>query len=298
MIAPKQKHEKPQAQKSGGKLPMCAVALGLVVAVGVATFLLMRHEEPVEQLTKETKRPARVAKPKATVPSKPTPKVEQKTQAKDPSKMYEDGVEVVKYIVSTNNSGAVTEKLTLADGRKIAKVHPPKPVFDNPADQVIALAVSAKPGESMPPLPNLNGIDEDFAKSLLSPIKINDDDPDDVKELKAKVIALPESPGQGGEGEGRFIVKSIVGLNEYHLTCAGLGEAVPCQRSGGEREKNSQNKRKNKRLFQISSSFLSGLLSHITMSLMNLGRTIGSPLNLKQSISVLAAFSAASSLAA
>ena len=80
------------------------------------------------------------------------------------------------------------EKLTLADGRKIAKVHPPKPVFDNPADQVIALAVSAKPGESMPPLPNLNGIDEDFAKSLLSPIKINDDDPDEIKELKAKVI--------------------------------------------------------------------------------------------------------------
>ena len=168
---------------------MCAVALGLVVAVGVAAYLLMRPEpEPVEQPTKETKRPASVAKPKATVPSKPTPKVEQKIEAKDPSKMYEDGVEVVKYIVSTNNSGAVTEKLTLADGRTIAKVHPPKPVFDNPADQVIALAVSAKPGESMPPLPNLNGIDEDFAKSLLSPIKINDDDPDDVKELKAKVI--------------------------------------------------------------------------------------------------------------
>ena len=187
MIAPKQKQNKPQAQKSGGKVPMCAVALGLVVAVGVAAYLWMRPE-PAEQPTKETKRPARVAKPKATVPSKPTPKVEQKPQAKDPSKMYEDGVEVVKYIVSTNNSGAVTEKLTLADGRKIAKVHPPKPVFDNPADQVIALAVSAKPGESMPPLPNLNGIDEDFAKSLLSPIKINEDDSDEVKELKAKVI--------------------------------------------------------------------------------------------------------------
>ncbi len=188
MIAPQQKQVKPPAQKSGGKLPMCAVALGLVMAVGVAAYLLMRPEEPVEQPAKATKRAERVTKAKSTVPSKPTPKVEQKIEAKDPSKMYEDGVEVVKYIVSTNNSGAVTEKLTLADGRKIAKVHPPKPVFDNPADQVIALAVSAKPGESMPPLPNLNGIDEDFAKSLLSPIKINDDDPDEVKELKAKVI--------------------------------------------------------------------------------------------------------------
>lgn len=187
MIAPQQKQGKPPARKSGGKLPMCAVVLGLVAAVGVAAFFLMR-QEPAEQMPKETKRAERVAKSKSTVPSKPTPKVEQKIEAKDPSKMYEDGVEVVKYIVSTNNSGAVTEKLTLADGRKIAKVHPPRPVFDNPADQVIAFAVSAKPGESMPPLPNLNGIDEDFAKSLLSPIKINDDDPDEVKELKAKVI--------------------------------------------------------------------------------------------------------------
>lgn len=187
MIAPQQKQEKTPARKSDGKLPMCAVALGLVVAVGVAAYFWMRLE-PVEQPAKETKRAEKVTKSKSTVPSKPTPNVEQKIEAKDPSKMYEDGVEVVKYIVSTNNSGAVTEKLTLADGRKIAKVHPPKPVFDNPADQVIALAICAKPGESMPPLPNLNGIDEDFAKSLLSPIKINDDDPDEVKELKAKVI--------------------------------------------------------------------------------------------------------------
>ena len=139
MITPQQKQGKPPARKSSGKLPMCAVALGLVVAGGVAAYFWMRPEH-VQQPIKETKRPARVAKPKSTVSSKPTLKVEQKIEAKDTSKMYEDGVEVVKYIVSTNNSGAVTEKLTLADGRKIAKVHPPKPVFDNPADQVIALA--------------------------------------------------------------------------------------------------------------------------------------------------------------
>ena len=40
----------------------------------------------------------------------------------------------------------------------------------------------------MPPLPDLRGIDEDFAKSALSPIVINEDDPDDIKELKRNVI--------------------------------------------------------------------------------------------------------------
>ena len=132
------------------------------------------------------KRPAKIATLKPPAPA--TTKSQAKVKTLNPNKMYEEGIEVLRYAVSTNNNGAVTEKLTLADGRKISKVHPPKPVFENPADQVIALAVSAKPGEAMPPLPDLKGIDEDFVKSLLAPIKINDDDSDEIKELKAKVI--------------------------------------------------------------------------------------------------------------
>ena len=110
--------------------------------------------------------------------------------AANPNKRYEDGVEVVAENVRTNSSGAVIEKLTLADGRKISKVHPPKPLFENTADQVIALAVSTKPGESMPPLPDISNIDKEFADSLLAPIQINDDDPDDIKEIKAKVLEV------------------------------------------------------------------------------------------------------------
>ena len=92
--------------------------------------------------------------------------------------------------VKTNANGTVVEKLVLADGTKKTRVIPPPPVFDNACDQVIALAISTKPGEAMPPLPDLNGIDEDFARSLLSPIKISDDDPDDIKELKKNVIEV------------------------------------------------------------------------------------------------------------
>ena len=99
-----------------------------------------------------------------------------------------DGVEVVYSNVRTNSSGYVTEKILLADGKKVERVIPPKPIFENVSDQVIALAISTKPGDAMPPLPDISGIDEEFMNSLLIPIRINDDDSDEVKEIKARVM--------------------------------------------------------------------------------------------------------------
>lgn len=175
----------PSAKKHGGGLPILAAAGGLAAAFGIAAYVMTGPQGRIkpEQMLE---RPPKTPNVQPSAPSKSH--VHPIVGTQDPDKMHEDGVAVVKYAASTNGSGAVTEKMTLADGRKISKVHPPKPVFDNPADQVIALAVSAKPGESMPPLPDLSGIDEDFTKSLLAPIKINDDDLDEIKELKAKVI--------------------------------------------------------------------------------------------------------------
>ena len=189
MIAPQQKSTKPAAKKHSVGYMAIAVGIGITIVVGLVAFLTM-HPTAKRPHIQESKRQTKIEKEREThqAPTNQKATTEPSIETKDPSKMYEDGVEVVRYIASTNSAGAVIEKLTLADGRKISKVHPPKPVFENPADQVIALAVSVKPGESMPPLPNLTGIDEDFAKSLLAPIKINDDDPDNIKELKAKVI--------------------------------------------------------------------------------------------------------------
>lgn len=186
MITPQQKSTaKPSAKKSGGRWTLVAVVVGGGIAVGIAAFMLL---QPKEQGKPELAPKHSVKITTLKPPAQATTKAKAKAETPDPNKMYAEGVEVVQYAASTNKSGAVIEKLTLADGRKISKVHPPKPVFENPADQVIALAVSAKPGESMPPLPDLSGIDEDFTKSLLAPIKINDDDLDEIKELKAKVI--------------------------------------------------------------------------------------------------------------
>lgn len=99
---------------------------------------------------------------------------------------------VLSSTTSTNSNGVVIEKLILADGTKMSKIHPPPPIFSNPSDQVIALAISTPPGQAMPPLPDLQGIDKDFMRSLLSPIKINDDDTDEIKDLKKRVKAVKE----------------------------------------------------------------------------------------------------------
>ena len=103
---------------------------------------------------------------------------------------YENGVAIVSMSVRTNNAGAVIEKLKLADGTSKTKVYPKPPLFENPCDQVIAMSITTKPGDSMPPLPDLAGIDRDFANSLLSPIVITDDDNDEEKNIKEMVIEV------------------------------------------------------------------------------------------------------------
>ena len=124
----------------------------------------------------------------ATGTNSPTTKAAATTPTNTVQKRMEEGVEVVSSTITTNTSGAVIEKLLLADGKKMMKVYPPKPVFANACDQVIAMAISAKPGQSMPPLPNLDkSLEQDFIDSLGSPIVINEDDSDDVKLIKAQV---------------------------------------------------------------------------------------------------------------
>lgn len=186
MTAPTQKSApRPTSKKHRANCSILAVGVGIAVAFGIAAYMMVKSQDD-KKPKRMPKPPPKFSSAQPSVPSKPKDQPIVETQ--DPNKMYVGGVEVVKYAVSTNGSGAVTERMTLADGRKISKIHPPSPVFDNPADQVIALAVSTKPGESMPPLPDLHGIDKDFAKSLLAPIEINDDDSDEIKVLKAKVI--------------------------------------------------------------------------------------------------------------
>ena len=119
------------------------------------------------------------------------PNVERKSEVLSMTNQFpkriEMGVEVVSSSARTNQSGAVIEKLRLADGRVIEKVTPPKPIFGNPSDQMIAVALSATPGQAVAPFPDLGSIDDDFKKSLSIPIRIEEGDSEETKELKLKV---------------------------------------------------------------------------------------------------------------
>ena len=163
----------------------------VIVICALALWSFLSHSDSANEAdaSKRGVRPATSMQP-AAPKSKAPPSMSAEPPANAVPRRMEDGVEVVSSTTTTNSSGAVIEKLLLANGKKMMKVHPPKPIFENPSDQVIALAVSVKPGESMPPLPDISNLDREFAQSLLSPIVINDSDSDEVTELKAKVMEV------------------------------------------------------------------------------------------------------------
>ena len=174
-----------RSKSSGARSP---ALIGVVAVAILAAFVAWYFLVPSRSAS--PKDGPRLHKP-ATIPvvaaatNQPAPKVPAVNAA---PKRLEEGVEVVSGTTTTNSSGAVIEMLVLANGKKVMKVRPPRPVFENACDQVIAMAISVGPGQSMPPLPHLNkSLEQDFVNSLANPIVIGEDDPDDVKELKARV---------------------------------------------------------------------------------------------------------------
>ena len=86
----------------------------------------------------------------------------------------------------TNANGAVTEDVVLPDGTTKKIVKPPRPVFDNAVDQLIAMTISIQPGMEAAPFPT--GVsDDDFRRALKKDVIIYNDDPDHIKELKLRV---------------------------------------------------------------------------------------------------------------
>ena len=88
----------------------------------------------------------------------------------------------------TTNGNRILEKTLTADGKlHISARNAARPVFSNASDQVLAMAMGVKPGQSMPPIPMSADIDRSFLKSLETEIVINPDDPETVKRAKANV---------------------------------------------------------------------------------------------------------------
>ena len=91
--------------------------------------------------------------------------------------------------VRTNEGGVVTERFQLPNGKTWRRVSDPPPIFDNPSDNAIAMALGDASGAPLPPVPGLDdaNLDEEFAKSLLKPIEISEDDKPGVAAVKMLV---------------------------------------------------------------------------------------------------------------
>ena len=171
-----------------------AIAVLIVIAGSIGTWLYLstgKNQPPATKTPTKTVIPSVQKAPttqrnKLTAQSAPTNRVE---SVSNPNARHYKGVEVVSASASTNSiDGAIVERLKLADGRTVKVVSLPKPLFENPSDQLIAMALSSQPGQAVAPMPIDANVEQAFLDSLLSPIKINEDDSDNVKEIKANVI--------------------------------------------------------------------------------------------------------------
>lgn len=170
--------------------------VSVIVLIGIVfgmKFIIPGDEADVIKPTKES---PKIISGASNVVTQSATKVE----SRDPEPVKEQaqdlfhGVPVVFRSAQTNENGTVIERISTADGKKHRITHPPKPVFSNPSDQLIAMAISGTDSRiGMPPLPISESVEEDFRKSLETPIEIDDSDSDEVKLAKLNVRAVRES---------------------------------------------------------------------------------------------------------
>ena len=163
-------------------------SLFLIFATGWGIYFYSKFAEtntkPETKLTNATNKPLKNKRPK-------TSSLKSNSKSPKPSKNVSQKVVQVKkepIVVSTvtNSSSAVIQDLIMPDGKTKRTIKPPRQVWDNAANQLIAFAISMKEGADAAPLPS--GVsDAEFIRAMKRDIVIFDDDTKEVKELKRSV---------------------------------------------------------------------------------------------------------------
>lgn len=182
--------------------PKALVGIGVATGIIIAAIVILswrsnQHEKgevdnkPPREIAKRQPNLRKGNHTKASIGTSAASSNATEASTIDTTPLEEKIVEVISVV--TNADGAVIERFKTADGKIRSKQSAPRPIFDNPSDQIIALAVSgAATGAEMPPIPSLEDADGAFAKSLETEIEIKESDSEDVKELKKSVIAVRE----------------------------------------------------------------------------------------------------------
>lgn len=183
-----------QQKVSKKKLPSkWKIALATMSVVVVASVILWpsRVDTNTENKneTKRIRKTKAVASPKTTRKHTPASVPAEKI-VKAPKEMYL-GQEVVSHSYKTNSTGrSVREVIVTADGKKHGRTTViAKPTFKYGTDQMLAdVLFPQKHGPSAPwPEMDAKALDKEFARSILDPIVISKDDPEDVRIKKEAV---------------------------------------------------------------------------------------------------------------
>ena len=180
--------------------------LAAIIVIGgtVGVCLYFFGPEAVDGLRAKDK--DRVAKIAEVTPLLPGPKSGAVSRAQEPEPQPEDGKEAVesefedgRVLQSTKTNGMyIVEMYRMPDGKKLKKYRYSTPsIWHSNTDQLLHMALSTPPGVTLPPIPYSSGTaTKDFYDSLNTPIVINDDDSDEVREAKERVIEARETVKQ------------------------------------------------------------------------------------------------------
>ena len=155
----------------------------------VSTKQIPRGSIPVAEM--KTSRPLPLAFPESYPQAEGANSVWANTKGLD-SKLfpYEDGRKVVK--TRTNGWMAVDICIMPNGVRRKVRRHTGKQLFRFATDEVLLQALSTGDDEVGPPIPFSEDMEDDFRRSLMTPITIDDDDTPEQRKIKELVSAARE----------------------------------------------------------------------------------------------------------
>lgn len=176
----KSKKVRPPTSSAKSPSPFRGIFAGLlVIALAVAAwYYLLPTLEQVK--TKREKKPSLIAEVAPEIAAQPTEGDGLASNIRGKSGLS-DGV--------ARDPAATT--VEAAEEEEPAESPKPHPIFKNPTDQLIWLAVFASNGASVPPLPRIEMADTDrFIESLNEPLVIEPDDPPHIQAMKEKISSV------------------------------------------------------------------------------------------------------------